>query len=199
MSLMIQICLGKRHYPCKEAYTLLIGEYMKRTTAFLAIVLLIGSGLFAATQTGPAKIKVSSVVTDFTVFGVSLFPLLPTDYTSLVNYSNAASSSIDSSVTMVELDGEVTVGYLSAINNTKKTIMLYVATTALTTGDGPNDSRVGLHVRPNNYKIPPAKDSKYGILESSPLRIIETTKGAAKRAPAGTYTAIIRVTLEFGG
>lgn len=173
---------------------------MKRTITIFFLVLLLGTALFAdATSNGPAKIKVSTLVQEFTVFGVSSTSLLPADYTSLANFSGAISSSINADVDMLQLGDEVLVGYLSAINSTKKTISLYIATTALATGPDPNDNRVGIHVRPNYYAIPPAKESKYGILESSTIKVIETTKGAALKAPAGTYTATIRITLVSGG
>ncbi len=169
---------------------------MKKTVFFVLLALLFGTSLFAVDHAkAPAKIKVSSTVEELTVFGVSSSALLPTDYTSFATFVGKIRSSITSDVDMLQLGSEVPVGFVSAINNTKRTIMLYMATTALTS----DNDRVGIHVRPNSLKIPPAKDSKYGILESSTLSVIETTKGAAVRAPSGTYTATIRVTLVFGG
>ncbi|MDY0287495.1 MAG: hypothetical protein RBR15_01575 [Sphaerochaeta sp.] len=169
---------------------------MKKTTAILLIALLLGTGLFAvATEKGPAKIHVSSLVAEFSLFGVSSARLLPAAYTSIANFSKAVSASISSTVVMTQLGDQVLVGYVAALNNTKVPLNIYLAATPLSNG---TDS-VLIHVTPTHYNIPKAADSTFGILESSPIHIKEKTPGAAQRAPAGEYASTIRITLTFGG
>lgn len=84
---------------------------MKRTITIFFLVLLLGTALFAdATSNRPAKIKVSTIVQEFTVFGVSSTSLRPADYTSLANFSGAINSSITTDVNMLQLENEVLVG-----------------------------------------------------------------------------------------
>lgn len=171
---------------------------MKKILAIILSLILVGTGLFAATpdlSEGPSKVHVKSVVGEFIGFGVSSAKLLPEDFVSLETYLNKANSSIDTTVSMLDLGSETLVGFVSGVNNSKKTISLYLSVTPLTSGT----DKVGLHVRPNYTAIPPASDSRFGVLQGTLISVIETTKGAAVRAPAGTYTATVTIRLTFEG
>lgn len=193
---MIKMRPGKGHLPCTEAFRLPTGDPMKKKPAILLIALLLGTGLFAAaTEKGTAKIHVSSLVAEFSLFGVSSTRLLPVAYTSIANFSDAVSASIDSTVVMTDLGSDTPVGYVAALNNTKKPLNIYLAASPLTNGT----DRVLIHVTPTHFNIPKAAESKFGILESSTIYLREKTPGAALRAPAGEYTSTIRITVTFGG
>jgi len=165
---------------------------MKKTLAILLVLVLAGFGLFAVVTTdGPTKIVMNSVVDEFIAIGVSPARLVTDDFVSLETYLSKASSSIDTNITMLDLKDNTLVGFVSGVNNSKKTISIYLSTTALTSG---TDS-VGLTMVTNYTAIPGSKDSKFGILQGTQIFVKENTTGAAAKAPAGTYTGTITVSL----
>ena len=165
---------------------------MKKTLAILLVLVLTGFGLFAAVTTDDsAKIKMNSVVDEFIAIGVSSARLAYDDFVSLDSYLDKANSSIDTNITMLDLSSNTLVGFVSGVNNTKQTISIYLSTTALTSGS----DRVGLTMVTNYTAIPGSKDSKFGVLQGTEIYVKENTKGAAAKAPSGTYTGTITVAL----
>ena len=167
---------------------------MKKTLAILLVLVLAGFGLSATVTVddGPAKIKMHSVVDEFIAIGVSSTKLAYTDFVSLEKYLSKASSSIDSDITMLDLGSNTSVGFVSGVNNSKKTISIYLSTTALTSGT----DTVGLSMVTNYAVIPKSDNSKFGTLQGTEIFVKESAPGAAAKAPAGTYTGTITVSLK---
>ena len=166
---------------------------MKKTLAILLILIFAGFGLFAAVDTnGPTKITMKSVVDEFIAIGVSSSRLALTDFASLETYLNKANSTVETDINMLDLSSNTLVGFVSGVNNSKKTISVYLSTTDLTSGS----DRVGLSMVTNYTSIPSSKDSKFGVLQGTQIFVKENTAGAAAKAPAGTYRGTITVSLS---
>jgi hypothetical protein len=166
---------------------------MKKTLSILLVLALAGFGLFAAVTTdGPAKIKMNSIVDEFIAIGVSSARLAYDDFVSLDTYLDKANSTIDTDINMLDLSSNTSVGFVSGVNNSKKTISIYLSTTALTSGS----DKVGLTMVTNYTTIPGSKESKFAFLQGTEIFVKENTPGAAARALAGTYTGTITIKLD---
>ncbi len=172
---------------------LLKGTIMKKTLAILMILLLAGFSLFAAVdnEKKPAAINVTSEVAQYSSFGVSLKTISNHSVTSIARFENAVSSSIDREVDMLKLYGNMEVGFLSGINNTKTPISLAITISDLVSGE----NSVAMEVESSEEIIPGAKDNGFGVLQNARIKIHEKTKGTAALAPAGNYKATITIAL----
>ncbi|MDY0288200.1 MAG: hypothetical protein RBR15_05200 [Sphaerochaeta sp.] len=167
---------------------------MKRTIAILLILVLALFGLFAAAEDaqGPATVIVNSSVSDFSAFGVTSGLIANTGaFNSIAKFKGAVSSSVDTTIAMLDLKAPVLVGYLSGINNTKAAVLLAISVGALSSDNGV----VELTVTPQGQTIPASPVNTFGTLKDVPIRIKEKSPGSAALAPAGTYLATITIAL----
>ena len=167
---------------------------MKKTIAILLILILAGFGLFATVVNNdkdPASIKVSSEVAQYSSFGVSLKTISNHDVTSIARFEKAVSSSIDKDVDMLKLYGNLEVGFLSGVNNTKNPITLAISISDLVSGD----NAVAMEVESSEEIIPGAKNNAFGVLQNARIKIHEKVRGTAALAPAGNYKATITINL----
>lgn len=174
------------------------GNTMKKTIAILLVLILAGFGLFAVVSqpqdeaAKPATIKVLSNVSNFSAFGVTTEKINYTEFVSIDKFLKAVDKSIESTVDMLALNNEVSIGFLSGVNNTKNQVSLYISTTDLAS----SSDRVGIRVTPNYTTIPSSAEDKFGSLRNTELFVKEVRAGAAAYAPAGSYSATITIALK---
>ena len=180
---------------CTGAYRLLKELFMKHSIAILLVLVIATFGLFADSTVNndkkDASINITSKVSEYSSFGVSLERIGSDSFKSIAMFQDAVQSSVDTDVDMLSLNSFVGVGFLSGINNTQSEVKLTVAIGELISG---NDS-VAMVVSPTSAIITPAKDSKFGTLQNSLIQVKEATTGAAALAPAGDYTTTVTISL----
>ncbi len=166
---------------------------MKKTILILVAILLVTSSLFAAvtSETGDKKIVITAPVAAYTVFGVTSSPVDYNNFKSKALFESAVQDTIETEIEILDLSGNVDVGYVAGINNTKNAISLYISTTDLVSGS----DIIPIKVVTNYAAIPGAADSKIGTLSSKLLQITESTPGASALAPAGDYEATLTISL----
>ena len=172
----------------KKEYT------MKKMIAILLILAFAGFGLFAADESAQesATIIVKSSVSDFSAFGVTTGKIANTGaFNSVKKFQEAVSSSVETTIVMLDLKAPVVVGYRSAINNSKAAVVLAISVSTLTSPNGV----VELTVTPEAQTIPASPLNSFASLKDAPIRIKEKTSGSAALAPAGTYNAMITIAL----
>ncbi len=171
---------------------------MKKITAILLVLVLAGFGLFAATvdnTKADATVKVETVVSDFSAFGVSSAEVGADAFTSIAKFQGSVSSSVDTTIDMLALNDFVQVGHLSGINNTSAPVKLYLSVEDLVSGD----NRVGLTLSTYEQTIAASANSAFGTLKNTLIKVKESTAGAAALAPAGTYTSTITISMTTQG
>ncbi|NCB01423.1 MAG: hypothetical protein EOM67_04545 [Spirochaetia bacterium] len=166
---------------------------MKKTILILTALLLLTTSVFA--EDNNKYILISAPVAEYTVFGVSPAKIDYDYFKSKALFESAIKTSIDKEINILDLKGPVDVGYVSAINNTQKTVSVFISTSDLTSGK----NTIGLKVITNYDKIPAAANSKFGILRGTLLQIQEKTPGASALAPAGKYEATVTISLTHQG
>ena len=195
---IICIYLGKKYKTCIRAIKLLKDTYMNRRLLTLLIITLISIGLFAdtpVTSTDQATIKIASTVEPFVLFGVSAEEVMGNEaYSSYANFNNAFSSTITVDKPMLSFEEAVVVGYVAAINNTRTQMTLIITTSDLTNGT----DTVPLGIAGNSQRtIPKASKNELGVLRTGPISV-KAWNGRAAKAPAGTYTATVTISLVTG-
>jgi len=166
---------------------------MKKTIAILLILTITGFGLFAAVDNdkNPATINITTIIADYSAFGVSTLEVLPAGFRSIAAFEGSASSSINATVPMLSLSSYVPVGFLSGINNTKAAVNLGITIADLKSGS----DTVEMLVSPASATIAASANSNFGTLRNTIISVKEATSGKAALAPAGTYTTTVTITL----
>lgn len=195
---IIRMCSGKGNKNLHRGFQASKRKHiMKKTIAILLVLVLAGFGLFATVAPvaeeakKPATIKVLSTVNNFSAFGVTTEKISYTEFVSIDKFLKAVDTSIETTVDMLALDNEVSIGFLSGVNNTKNKVSLYISTTDLAS----SSDRVGIRVTPNYTSIPSSAEDKFGSLRNTELFVKEVRAGAAAYAPAGSYSATITIAL----
>lgn len=169
---------------------------MKKSIAILLVLVLASFGLFAVVATTPsvddnASINIYSKVSDFSAFGVSTLEIDKDGFKSIAKFLDAVNSSIDTKVNMLELNSFVNVGFLSGINNTAGAVNLTISIKDLVSGV----NAVAMEVSPNKTTIDASKNSKFGTLQNTVIKVKEANSGSAALAPAGIYSTTVTISL----
>ncbi len=182
---LLKSCTGANELPKEHT--------MKKSIAILLILILAGFGLFAAvdnTKTD-ATIKINSLVTSYSAFGVSTVAVSKDGFKSIANFQKEAKTSIDTGVDMLKLFEDVSVGFLSGINNTSSAVTLYITIEDLVS----DSAKVPMTVPPEKTIIAASAKSEFGTLQNTVIKVKETTPGTAALAPAGKYTTTVTISL----
>ena len=182
---LIKSCTGANELPKENT--------MKKSIAILLILTLATFGLFAAVDNAKtdATIKINSLVTSYSAFGVSTNVVIENGFKSIALFEKSVSSSVDKTVDMLALGSYVDVGFLSGINNTSTAVELGITIADMVSGT----DTVAMLVSPTAATIAPSASSKFGTLKNTVIKVKEATTGAAVLAPAGTYSTTVTISL----
>ena len=168
---------------------------MKKSIIILLALLLVTSSIFAVTNEGDTQentINITAPVAGYTLFGVTSDPVDWNNLQSRALFESSTQSSIETEIDILDLANPTGIGYVSGINNTHSDVTIKTTTTDLVSGD----DVIGISVASSyQFQIPGAADSKIGILQSQLIKIKETNKGNAAKAPAGNYSATVTISL----
>jgi len=195
------VCLGKRHLtnlaqePTSSSKELI----MKKSIAILLVLVLASFGLFAMVAADPSvgnnkrdsSINIYSNVSDFSAFGVSTREINKDGFKSIAKFQAAVNSSIDTKVDMLDLNSFVNVGFLSGINNTAGAVNLTISIKDLVSVN----NAVAMEVSPTRTTIDASKNSKFGTLQNTVIKVKEAKSGSAALAPAGRYSTTVTISL----
>lgn len=169
---------------------------MKKTIVVLSILIFVSVGLFASdgeSAQEKATINVSAEVAPSVAFGITVKTITEYPVKSFEAFRAAVSSTLETSINMVALYGNIQIALFSGINNTKSPVTIAITISDLVSGN----NAVALDVSPTEAIIPAAADSSFGVLRNLPIGIHEAegTRGKSLLAPAGDYKATITFTL----
>lgn len=176
---------------------------MKKTIAILLVLVLAGTGLFAAavdaTVGETATITVKTKVDGTALFGVSKNALVVADYLKASTFSSKVKSNVTKNFGNINnLKTEQTVGYLSGFNSTLSDVYIGVGISTLVNQDPGNTATpltltLNVDTTTERFKIAKAGAVR-GTLSSVEITVIGN-EAAIDLAPQGQYLSTITFTI----